>query len=75
MSVPTTFPVWMNKAGSPDMLVDDLASYNNALAGGYSYGATTPAVTIEAAPGATVVVIEDPVTPAQTDPGEQDQIS
>ena len=75
MAVPSTVPVWMSMAGAPDMLVEDLLSYNNALASGYSEKATTPAVTIENAPGDTTVVIDDPVTSAQTDPGEQDQIS
>ena len=75
MAVPTAFPVWMSKSGGPDMQVNDLLSYQNALAIGYSYGAVTPSAVIQSVPDETVQVLDDPLSSGQTDPGQQDQIS
>lgn len=71
---PTSYPVWLQKSGAPDMLVMEAMSYGNAVAQGYSYPSTVPVLVTQTGTG-TVVIIEDAINVQQPDPGQQDQIS
>lgn len=75
MPAPTTFPIWMQKAGQPDMYVPDVNGYNAALSMGYTYTSNTPQTVIEQQTGVTDTVVENTVSVGQPDPAEPTQVS
>lgn len=78
MAAPSAYPVWMSKAGAPDMMVFDASSYANALGSGYAFGPTTPSTVVVSNAGSTVIAVtETPIQASQPDVSvaDQDEIS